>query len=177
MCAHRKLLADYFDQQNIQYAFFSAANAVAIQQARREARRQEEDTEAALSPEVESDADAEEDEDQPELDSESPGHSITPPRSPSAPDPSDGEGSENEDGDDTDDVSILVDEGDEAAQDPRIRVLSVLELEALFIHAAPDLSSTLISLSIPQNLTSICSIYRRLWNGSSKTCSRFGRLS
>ena len=33
----RRQWADYFDSQNIRYAFFSAANATAIQQARRDA--------------------------------------------------------------------------------------------------------------------------------------------
>ena len=36
---------------------------------------------------------------------------------------------------------IYVEEDGEDAQDPRVRVLSVLELEELFVRAAPDLSS------------------------------------
>lgn len=141
---HRRQWADYFDQQGVRYAFFSAANATALQQARREAQ-------AALA------------ESSPELDPEE----VKPDQSAAESEPSTGQELEKQDDDledeeeeweDDDNSSLssahdgrhLVEEDDSPdAQDPRTRVLSVLELEQLFINAAPDLSSTLLNFFFP----------------------------
>ncbi|KAJ3768827.1 P-loop containing nucleoside triphosphate hydrolase protein [Lentinula raphanica] len=114
--------ADYFDSQNIQYAFFSAANAVAIQEARREAFSgaqgraseqeisEDEDIDAGKSSEGQRDVADDSD------DSESSGFP-------------------------SDDNHISADEETFESTDPRARVLSVLELEDLFVQKAPDLSA------------------------------------
>ncbi|KAI0720012.1 P-loop containing nucleoside triphosphate hydrolase protein [Cerioporus squamosus] len=142
----RKLWADYFDAQNVKYAFFSAANAAALQEARREAeaaaeeeerQRLEDDEEqryAPTTPPTESHAMAtpaaasERDEDGADAsDSETPAES-----------------SEDEYTDDESDDgrgAFLPIEEEPEAQDPRTRVLSVLELEDLFVKSAPDLST------------------------------------
>ncbi|KAF9020316.1 P-loop containing nucleoside triphosphate hydrolase protein [Hymenopellis radicata] len=114
--------ADYFDEQGIQYAFFSAANAAAIQQARRDALAAEQ---AAIEePEDESD---EEIGDEETLASSEDVESASQ------------SGSDDED----DDEYYSADEQEEevyATDDPRAKVLSVLELEDLFTKMAPDLS-------------------------------------
>ncbi|KAJ4484903.1 P-loop containing nucleoside triphosphate hydrolase protein [Lentinula edodes] len=108
--------ADYFDSQRIQYAFFSAANAAAIQEARREASlRAHEITKdekgAGLLPEEQ--IDGAEDND----DSESVASSN-----------------------DLESYFSVEEENVEGA-DPRARVLSVLQLEDLFVQKAPDLTA------------------------------------
>jgi large subunit GTPase 1 len=113
------LWADYFDQKGVQYAFFSAANAVALQEARRHALAEAEAKEAPGDGEEDeeehSDEDEEDSEEEPESQSES------------------------------DDEGLYLSEEEDTSdsQDPRARVLSVLELEDLFVRAAPDLSSEL----------------------------------
>jgi large subunit GTPase 1 len=99
----RSAWADYFDRQRIQYTFFSAANAVARQEAR--LGQLENSSEEVIEPD--------------DSTSEGMGSSL-----------------------DTDSDSDLEyasameeDEGD----DPRTKVLSVLELEDLFVARAPDL--------------------------------------
>lgn len=47
---------------------------------------------------------------------------------------------EDEDEDETDEVYLLAEEDTEDVADPRTRVLSVLELEALFMSCAPSLA-------------------------------------
>lgn len=114
--------ADHFDKQGIQYAFFSAANATALQEARREAA-------AAEAGKLHDDEESSEDSDGP----------LTPSE--------DSEGASDEDDDDSgshshDEGMYLSGEEDSPeAQDPRAKVLTVLELEDLFNRAAPDLSS------------------------------------
>ncbi|KAI0689891.1 P-loop containing nucleoside triphosphate hydrolase protein [Cytidiella melzeri] len=140
----RRQWADYFDTQGIQYAFFSAANAVAIQQARRDALASQE---AAL----EADAQSSESEDENEDDGEvSPGakDEVVRPPSETTGSPSVDEededlaGSDESDETGSSDQFILATEEDsEDAKDPRTKVLSVLELEDLFLRTAPDLSS------------------------------------
>ncbi len=117
--------ADFFDKQGVQYAFFSAANAVALQQARQEAlERAEAEAKALEDPH----SDAEDVED----DSES---------SESSDDDAD-----LSEYDSDDDVYLSAEEDTEDAQDARTRVLSVLELEALFMDSAPDLSGMLYAV-------------------------------
>lgn len=99
------LWADYFEKEKIQYAFFSAAKAVAIQQARQTTQNQEESL-------VESEPSGEKD-----LENLEGGD----------------DGSESSD-------EMYFDTTEGADVELRARVLSVSELEALFISAAPDLS-------------------------------------
>ncbi|OJT02723.1 Large subunit GTPase 1 [Trametes pubescens] len=125
----RKLWADYFDAQGVQYAFFSAANAAALQEARKEA-------EAAAARAVEEAAAAAE-----------------AARAPGAGPNSDEEDSDDESVDEEDSSDEESDESDSRrgtfhplgerseTEDPRTRVLSVLELEELFASCAPDLSA------------------------------------
>ncbi|TFY83404.1 hypothetical protein EWM64_g612 [Hericium alpestre] len=115
--------ADYFDSQGIRYAFFSAAKATALQEARREAlaaaRERAEQTQQDAGSVESDDEDVEND----EIDSED-GHS---------------EDYETELSSDEDEK--LFEEDDPIdAQDPRAKVLSVLELEDLFLSAAPPLT-------------------------------------
>ncbi|KAF8213250.1 P-loop containing nucleoside triphosphate hydrolase protein [Mycena galopus ATCC 62051] len=112
----RCLWADHFDKQGIQYAFFSAANAAALQQARRDAldsgnhQNDVDETE-------ESDEDADEDEED-----------------------SSEESDDESDYYEAEDFYFSAEEDSPEGQDPRAKVLSVLELENLFEKAAPDLS-------------------------------------
>ncbi|KAF9270034.1 P-loop containing nucleoside triphosphate hydrolase protein [Marasmius fiardii PR-910] len=120
----RQQWANYFDSQSIRYAFFSAATASALQQARREALAvtpekilaDEEEPSSSLSISDEEEGDASSDIDEAESNEES--------------DASDDFYSADEDAED-----------EELVQDPRIRVLSVLELEQLFTEMAPDRSA------------------------------------
>ncbi|THH28296.1 hypothetical protein EUX98_g5893 [Antrodiella citrinella] len=129
----RRQWADYFDAQGVQYAFYSAANAAALQKARKEEQEAQERLEAregaaysgdrlpVLDDMVDDDGDDSEDDSEDgdlwEDDSE--------------------DGSE----DDSDnDIFQFEDESDDI-QDPRARVLSVLELEELFLRVAPDLGT------------------------------------
>ncbi|KAI5836458.1 P-loop containing nucleoside triphosphate hydrolase protein [Schizophyllum commune Tattone D] len=110
----RREWADYFDKQGIQYAFFSAANATALQEARAAA--------AAAAEEVSRKEESKEDDDEEML--------------------SDDEGFESaSESSESDDEHYFSAEEDTAdGQDPRARVLSVLELEDLFMKCAPPLS-------------------------------------
>ncbi|KAF7799320.1 hypothetical protein EIP86_010552 [Pleurotus ostreatoroseus] len=140
----RRQWADYFDSQGIQYAFFSAANATALQEARREALAAEEarhqaelDAEGQL--EAEEDGSGSIGEDDRGEDTTGPSSDVAPP----PPSESDDEEYETEsESDDTADEAFpySLDEDSEDAKDPRARVLSVLELEDLFLNVAPDLS-------------------------------------
>jgi large subunit GTPase 1 len=122
----RRLWADYFDEQGVQYAFFSAANAAALQEVRRQALAEAETKEAqgdSSSNSLDGLAASEEIE---EEDSE--------------------EGDfESEDESESDDEGLYLLEEDDSpdSRDPRTKVLSVLELEDLFLKVAPDLSSEL----------------------------------
>ncbi|KAI0080368.1 P-loop containing nucleoside triphosphate hydrolase protein [Panus rudis PR-1116 ss-1] len=143
----RRLWADYFDEQGIQYAFFSAANATALQQARREQLADEEDVRQTESDEEEDDSEDEEN------------ATNIPPDTLSQVDDGDSEGKEeeeiSEDGEDKSDwedapdnslpgtehsLYFSAEEDTPDGQDPRARVLTVLELEELFKRVAPDLS-------------------------------------
>ncbi|KAK7064371.1 p-loop containing nucleoside triphosphate hydrolase protein [Favolaschia claudopus] len=115
----RCLWADHFDKQGIQYAFFSAANAAALQQARRDAldkHTYSKDGEPPVD-----DADEEEDtaSDEEEISDD---------------------GSEDNSDSDMEEFYFSAEEESPEGQDPRAKVLSVLELENLFERAAPELS-------------------------------------
>ena len=121
---HRRLWADYFDRQNVAYAFFSAANAVALQ----ELRREEESAKVLVA---EEDAGNEESSESDDEDG---------PRTPE---------------DDVNDphrsaqlFQLSVGEDSDDSDDPRTRVLSVLELEDLFLRVAPDLTGTVSTIPL-----------------------------
>ncbi|KAH8835699.1 hypothetical protein DL96DRAFT_1666368 [Flagelloscypha sp. PMI_526] len=113
--------ADYFEEQHIQYAFFSAANASAIQEARKEA--------------AEALARAAEAKQTPETTEETVGDDG----------PVDSEDeSDSDDGSDAteEDAFYSADEDEEEDDsDPRAHVLSVVELEDLFQATAPPLTN------------------------------------
>ncbi|KAG6830293.1 hypothetical protein H0H92_001371 [Tricholoma furcatifolium] len=115
----RRLWADFFDSKAVRYAFFSAANATALQQARREAvlsadeasaRENDSDTEDNIFPEVSESED----------DDES-GREISE------------ESSEDE-------AYFSAEDNDISEQDPRVKILSVLELEDWLLSMTPDLT-------------------------------------
>ncbi len=82
--------------------------------------------------------------------------------------------------DDDDDAYYSADEQEEelyATDDPRAKVLSVLELEDLFIKMAPDLSGkSFLTLfwSVSESVSSLCRFRRK---NTSKTCRRTCWLS
>jgi large subunit GTPase 1 len=145
MCTHSYVFvdrcqwADYFDAQGIHYAFFSAANAVALQLARREA------AEAQLrSEELEQDSDELEKE---ESEEEGDENIYSPPESPRKSHHTEEASSNNDTKSQTDslhshhdDAYFSAEENTPKDHDPRATVLSVLELEELFLRMAPDLS-------------------------------------
>ncbi|KAJ7107609.1 hypothetical protein C8R43DRAFT_1080267 [Mycena crocata] len=116
----RCLWADHFDKQGIQYAFFSAANATALQQARREAllEGQNNDHDQGEGDQGEEDEEASGDDEDASSDGD--------------------EESDHE----SEDFYFSAEEEEDSpeGQDPRAKVLSVLELESLFERMAPDLS-------------------------------------
>ncbi|KZT75069.1 putative LSG1-large-subunit GTPase [Daedalea quercina L-15889] len=137
----RRLWADYFDTQGVNYAFFSAANAAALQEARREAlaaaqtqapeeNHRSEDDEAQETSGDLLKATTEVSPDNAGVDSES---SESVDGEPSDDDPASDASS------DTDDYLYRIPAEDDS--DPRVKVLSVLELEDLFVRTAPDLST------------------------------------
>ena len=110
----RSQWANYFDQQHVQYAFYSAANATALQQARRE---REEILETLFSSDASENDANDSDHD---LSGEHSTFSIS-----------------------HDDLYLSAEE-DREDRDPRAKILSVVELEELFLKMAPDLSSKYI---------------------------------
>jgi large subunit GTPase 1 len=130
--SHRRKWADYFEKEGIQFAFFSAANAKALQEAKRLAE------EAALDQPQQTEAN--ESEDQSEIDSEDEVVDTIGDLTESHEDESMEEEPPQADvSADIDPHHLPVDASE--ADDPRTRVLSVLELEELFLSSAPDLSS------------------------------------
>ncbi|KAJ7655003.1 hypothetical protein DFH06DRAFT_1201312 [Mycena polygramma] len=117
----RCLWADYFDKQGIQYAFFSAANAAALQQARRDAL--EAQNSANDGQEVDDDESHDSDEESAEEEDES------------------GDEDQDDSSSEPDHFYFSAEEDSPEGQDPRAKVLSVLELESLFERMAPDLSA------------------------------------
>jgi large subunit GTPase 1 len=139
----RRIWADYFDEQGIRFAFFSATNAAALQQARRESLAQR-GTEPSTS-QQRSDA---------AVGQQRTNSNATAETTAETESSSDSEGPHTPDGEneppdsDIDSESdderlryVPTDEDTPDGRDPRTKVLSVLELEDLFISAAPDLSS------------------------------------
>ena len=116
--------ADHFDQQGVKYAFYSAADAAALQQARRDAMEALNRAEAGQLSDG-SEFNEADDDGNANLDSE-----------------------ENcsEDGTDGDDMYFSAEEEEEDVQDTRARILSVQELEEMFIAMAPDLYGRFIPL-------------------------------
>lgn len=123
LTAHQRLQwAHHFESQSVGYAFFSAANASALHQERREALT-----------------------DEPQ---QTPEHEPASAASPLVSDEEEEVGSDVDEGlseeelDASDDFYSAAEdtEDEEITQDPRIRVLSVLELERLFTEMAPDRS-------------------------------------
>ncbi|KAG9222623.1 hypothetical protein CCMSSC00406_0004537 [Pleurotus cornucopiae] len=117
----RRLWADYFDTHGITYAFFSAANAAAIQQARRDALDVAGSNDQDISSESEPKYVAE-GADEPDLVED------------------DASESESDASESEDEHYFSAEEDTTDGQDPRARVLSVLELEELFIKSSPDLT-------------------------------------
>ncbi|KAL1413607.1 hypothetical protein Q8F55_001382 [Vanrija albida] len=133
----RSVWADYFEEHGITYAFFSAANAAALQeQAEKQRRREEglddEDDEDDEDDDDDDDEDDEVDHDDEELDLEE--------------DDEIDEDVEEEADKQADEVvkqfeeTNLDDQEPAELEDIRTRVLSVTELEDLFINSAPPLS-------------------------------------
>lgn len=133
---HREGWADYFEEHKIQYAFFSAANSTAIQEER--ARL------AAIPDESEEEESTEEESDGLDSEEEGEGASMKIPKSGNKLDQRREETDEEDSDDDTDDElagrmqrggGISTPGSDEA---DRTRILSVLELEDLFLKQAPE---------------------------------------
>ncbi|KAF4605039.1 hypothetical protein EYR40_003822 [Pleurotus pulmonarius] len=118
----RRLWADYFDTHGITYAFFSAANAAAIQQARRDALGAAGSDEQVVPSESGP--------------KEVPAGDVEP----ELIDDDDVSESESDASESEDDHYFSAEEDTTDGQDPRARVLSVLELEELFIKSSPDLT-------------------------------------
>lgn len=127
--------ADYFESQGIRYAFFSAANAAALQQARREALEAASQQERANGSGKENEG--KEPDEGAELcrseDQKDEGEKVQAP-------PESEDEIENSDESSSEEDYFSAEEDDEFNQDPRARVLSVLELEDLLLREAPLLS-------------------------------------
>ncbi|CAL1695115.1 unnamed protein product [Somion occarium] len=137
----RREWADYFDQQGVQYAFFSAANAAALQQARKEQQQAQEDTaeqEDTQATGSEDDAFEESTRNPAFLKEDESGSD----ESGESEDEGDWEDAPEDGSHEQSDLSLYFSAEEDTldGQDPRARVLSVLELEDLFTKAAPALS-------------------------------------
>ncbi|KAG9123797.1 hypothetical protein FRC07_013931 [Ceratobasidium sp. 392] len=135
----RRGWADYFEKEGIEYAFFSAANAKALQEAKRLA---EEAAHGQAEPESQPTSDEIDNEDEAghSQDDEGEDEAADPELSHTKTSPDDSIEDPAPQGVQEIDVHHLpVDAGE--ADDPRTRVLSVLELEELFLSSAPDLST------------------------------------
>jgi large subunit GTPase 1 len=121
----RRQWADYFDEQGVKYAFYSAADAAALQQAQRDAAEALNRAEAEqVSDESESDEADDDDKNETDLDSAD---------------------NRSEDDTDGDDIYFSAEEEEEDVQDTRARILSVQELEEMFIAMSPDLCGGFLS--------------------------------
>ncbi|KAJ4485937.1 P-loop containing nucleoside triphosphate hydrolase protein [Lentinula aciculospora] len=120
--------ADYFESQGIQYAFFSAANAAEIQEARREASLRAHETTVDEGLEVAEDGE----------DGEKVEEGFLDEQGDAAEDIEDFQSSASSN--DNEAYSSAEEQAIEDA-DPRARVLSVLQLEDLFMQKAPNLSA------------------------------------
>ncbi|KAJ3508845.1 hypothetical protein NLJ89_g5536 [Agrocybe chaxingu] len=120
--------ADYFDTQDISYAFYSAASITALQQARRETAEAVDDELGPESDEEEegvSEADAATATNPPQKDSD--------PKEPASIDDEEVENPEGEE-------YFSAEEDSEEDQDARSKILTVQELEDMFAMQAPQLS-------------------------------------
>ncbi|KZT02400.1 P-loop containing nucleoside triphosphate hydrolase protein [Laetiporus sulphureus 93-53] len=130
----RRIWADYFDSQGVLYAFFSATNAAALQQARRDAIAVED---ASVLEEEGHSSDQQEDSthlgpgEDPEVSAQNAGEEESESEEADAVSSSDSDSDE-------DDFQPSIEED---PQDLRVKVLSVLELEDLFVKSAPDSAS------------------------------------
>ncbi|KAF5323306.1 hypothetical protein D9611_005746 [Ephemerocybe angulata] len=119
LTAHQR---HYFDKEGIKYAFYSAALGIAIQEARKEAadalEREAEAAEAAKGSDSEDEDEEDEGTEQDELKQ------------------AEADAKEQE----IRNIHISADDDDEDVSDPRIRILSVVELEELFHQTAPPLT-------------------------------------
>lgn len=130
----RRIWADYFDSQGLRYAFYSATDATARQEALQKALIVGELT-TAIDKAVEDDQRIAFSEEVKEADEESTLNAHT-----GSSTPSDGSYDSTESEASGECVDLDSDEGLHGKEDPRAKVLSVLELEDLFIASAPDLS-------------------------------------
>lgn len=124
MPSFRHEWANYFDLQGVDYAFYSAASVVALQQARQEAATTVAQNESGTS-----------------------GHSSR--KSTDSSDNDDGTDRSDqvpESDTDTEDASTFNVEPE--SQDPRARILSVAELEDLFLRKASDGITIFLSRNI-----------------------------
>ena len=129
MLLFRRIWADYFDDNNIQYAFYSAANVAASQQERRVQEAAQEDPGLAQPVEAH------------EMEHLSPsgirGHAIPA----TSDEESDSDSMHDQISDDGEDAAYFSAEEDTADEhDPRTEILSATELEELFLKVAPNLS-------------------------------------
>ncbi|KNZ75676.1 Large subunit GTPase 1, partial [Termitomyces sp. J132] len=122
----RCLWADYFDSHGIQYAFFSAAHATALQQAKRD---------ALLSVQLQTSASLKDNRNL---------HKVNPDDDPplEAIEMDSGEDSSQESfaQESSEDEAYFSAEDGKEARDPRVKILSAFELEDWFLSMAPDLS-------------------------------------
>ena len=130
----RLIWADYFDSQGLRYAFYSATDATARQEALQKPLVVGELTTATDKAVEESQRNPSSGEDE-EADEES---TLNADMGSST--PSDGSYDSTESGISDERVSLDSDDDLHGKEDPRAKVLSVLELEDLFIESAPDLS-------------------------------------
>ncbi|KAG6817702.1 hypothetical protein H0H87_004493 [Tephrocybe sp. NHM501043] len=121
----RRLWADYFDSQGIQYTFFSAANATALQEARRDALLAAQSQTTASNEDVDPQRNDSSDE---ETDAE-------------LEDAPDNDSDEDSLPEDDDEAYFSAEDEEPKLQDPRTKILSVPELEEWFLSVAPDLSA------------------------------------
>jgi large subunit GTPase 1 len=169
----RSMWADYFEKQNITYAFFSAADAAAAQEQAERMWRRENDIDSESEDEEEeadeaSDGASEEEEEEDDEEAEDAEEDLSRKVESTTLD-SDYEEGWSTEGEDDDEVEEggaiaandkkvtfqekipmkdivaevnerIVKEQQAVAEDDRTRVLSVTELEDLFVNAAPDLN-------------------------------------
>lgn len=124
-------------------------NVTALQEARRNAEEaQREAEERAMQGTQEQSEDEDEEGD---MDEKTSARASSPPDTPEVPDEK-GDLDESDDDYSSDDEYLFSvnDEDTEDGRDPRARVLSVLELEDLFMRAAPNLSGERLTIYKPQ---------------------------
>lgn len=145
----RAMWADYFEKHGIEYAFFSAANAAAVQEQEERQRRRaageemppKADGKVDDREDDDEDGEEDEDEDEDEEDEEDEEDDESESKDDAPEDDDNDEDYETED--ETTSVTDALQKAKiaepEVPEDPRTRVLTVTELEDLFIRSAPDL--------------------------------------